>query len=148
MASIGAVTILTGKKVQEVCDVVPNFAGVAGRMEVVSSNPLVIVDFAHTDDGMISRSLWIGYGQDKRIIRFVGFWEAREGGLGGLGKPKKEPLRNWGLARVRLFKGFGQKRGLFVVNQRAELISQGRLGREPQGNQDFSRGILLPRGVI
>jgi len=53
MAAISSVVILTGKKIQEVCEVVPNFAGVAGRMEVVSTNPLVIVDFAHTDDGMI-----------------------------------------------------------------------------------------------
>lgn len=53
MAAIGACTILTGRNVSEVCEVVSNFAGVAGRMEVVSTNPLVIVDFAHTDDGMI-----------------------------------------------------------------------------------------------
>lgn len=53
MASIGATTMLTGRNIMEVCEVVENFAGVAGRMEVVSRNPLVIVDFAHTDDGMI-----------------------------------------------------------------------------------------------
>ncbi|CAA6809208.1 MAG: UDP-N-acetylmuramoylalanyl-D-glutamate--2,6-diaminopimelate ligase (EC [uncultured Sulfurovum sp.] len=53
MAAIGACTMLTGRNVMEVCEVVSNFAGVAGRMEVVSTNPLVIVDFAHTDDGMI-----------------------------------------------------------------------------------------------
>jgi UDP-N-acetylmuramoyl-L-alanyl-D-glutamate--2,6-diaminopimelate ligase len=53
MASIGATVMLTGKSIEEVCEVVPNFAGVAGRMEVVNSNPLVIVDFAHTDDGMV-----------------------------------------------------------------------------------------------
>ena len=53
MASIGATVMLTEKSIDEVCRVVPNFAGVAGRMEVVSINPLVIVDFAHTDDGMI-----------------------------------------------------------------------------------------------
>lgn len=53
MASIGATVILTGRGIQEVCDVVENFAGVAGRMEVVSTHPLVIVDFAHTDDGML-----------------------------------------------------------------------------------------------
>jgi UDP-N-acetylmuramoyl-L-alanyl-D-glutamate--2,6-diaminopimelate ligase len=40
MAGIGATVILTGKSLQEVCEVVPNFAGVAGRMEVVSQNPL------------------------------------------------------------------------------------------------------------
>lgn len=53
MAAIGACTMLTGRNVMEICEVIENFAGVAGRMEVVSRNPLVIVDFAHTDDGMV-----------------------------------------------------------------------------------------------
>ena len=53
MAAIGACTILTKRNVTEICEVVENFAGVAGRMEVVSRDPLVIVDFAHTDDGML-----------------------------------------------------------------------------------------------
>ena len=52
MAAVGSVVMLTGRKVEEVCEVVENFAGVAGRMEVVSREPLVIVDFAHTDDGI------------------------------------------------------------------------------------------------
>ncbi|DAB40028.1 MAG TPA: UDP-N-acetylmuramoyl-L-alanyl-D-glutamate--2,6-diaminopimelate ligase [Sulfurovum sp. UBA12169] len=52
MAAVGSVAMLTGKKVEEICEVVENFAGVAGRMEVVSRDPLIIVDFAHTDDGM------------------------------------------------------------------------------------------------
>lgn len=52
MAAIGAVHILTGKKLEEIADVVDNFAGVSGRMEQVSELPNVIVDFAHTPDGM------------------------------------------------------------------------------------------------
>ena len=52
MAAIGSVQMLTNRDIEEVCEVVENFAGVSGRMEVVSSNPLVIVDFAHTEDGM------------------------------------------------------------------------------------------------
>ena len=52
MAAIGATHILTGRKLEEVCDVVDNFAGVSGRMEQVSEIPNVIVDFAHTPDGM------------------------------------------------------------------------------------------------
>ena len=52
MAAIGSVQMLTGREIQEICDVVEHFAGVAGRMEVVSRDPLVIVDFAHTDDGI------------------------------------------------------------------------------------------------
>jgi len=52
MAAVGSVVMITDKNIQEVCEVVENFAGVSGRMEVVSRNPLVVVDFAHTDDGM------------------------------------------------------------------------------------------------
>jgi UDP-N-acetylmuramoyl-L-alanyl-D-glutamate--2,6-diaminopimelate ligase len=52
MAAISATHILTGKKLQEVADVVDNFAGVSGRMEQVCAAPNVIVDFAHTPDGM------------------------------------------------------------------------------------------------
>ncbi|MEA3331581.1 MAG: UDP-N-acetylmuramoyl-L-alanyl-D-glutamate--2,6-diaminopimelate ligase [Campylobacterota bacterium] len=52
MAAIGAVHILTGKKLEEVVEVVDNFAGVSGRMEQVCELPNVIVDFAHTPDGM------------------------------------------------------------------------------------------------
>lgn len=52
MAAIAATHILSGKKLEDVCDVVENFAGVSGRMEQVSQNPNVIVDFAHTPDGM------------------------------------------------------------------------------------------------
>ena len=52
MAAVGAVEMLTNRPLEEICDVVEYFAGVSGRMEVVSRDPLVIVDFAHTDDGM------------------------------------------------------------------------------------------------
>jgi len=52
MAAIGSVQMLTKRPIEEVCEVVEHFAGVSGRMEVVSRDPLVIVDFAHTDDGM------------------------------------------------------------------------------------------------
>jgi len=52
MASIGAVQMLTKRPLDEICEVVENFAGVAGRMEVISTEPLVIVDFAHTQDGI------------------------------------------------------------------------------------------------
>lgn len=51
-AAIAATHLLTAKKLEEVCEVVDNFAGVSGRMEQVSVEPNVIVDFAHTPDGM------------------------------------------------------------------------------------------------
>lgn len=51
-AAIAAVHLLSGHSLSEIAGVTENFFGVSGRMERVSENPLVIVDFAHTPDGM------------------------------------------------------------------------------------------------
>ncbi len=51
LGAIGGIKLLTDKSLREICDQVENFGGVAGRMESVSREPLVIVDFAHTPDG-------------------------------------------------------------------------------------------------
>jgi len=51
-AAIASVKLITEYSLEEICATVDNFAGVSGRMEVVSERPLVIVDFAHTPDGM------------------------------------------------------------------------------------------------
>ncbi len=50
--AVAAVNLLTKKPLQEICNVVEYFGGVSGRMEVVHNEPLIIVDFAHTPDGM------------------------------------------------------------------------------------------------
>ena len=52
MAAISATHLITDKSLEEIADVVDNFAGVSGRMEQVCATPNVIVDFAHTPDGM------------------------------------------------------------------------------------------------
>jgi len=52
MGAIAAVHLLSGKTLEELADVVDNFAGVSGRMEQICAAPNVIVDFAHTPDGM------------------------------------------------------------------------------------------------
>ncbi len=52
MAAIGAVDLLVAEKLEKIVEVVDNFAGVSGRMEQVCELPNVIVDFAHTPDGM------------------------------------------------------------------------------------------------
>jgi len=51
-AAIASVKLVTEHSLEDICEVVDNFAGVSGRMEVVSDRPLIIVDFAHTPDGM------------------------------------------------------------------------------------------------
>ena len=51
-AAIAASHILTKKPLEQICKAVENFAGVSGRMETVSTDPYVVIDFAHTPDGM------------------------------------------------------------------------------------------------
>ncbi len=51
-AAMAAVHLVSGESLEKITEVVENFGGVSGRMEVVSESPLVIVDFAHTPDGM------------------------------------------------------------------------------------------------
>jgi len=51
-AAIAAVDLIHSSSLKEITNVVDNFAGVSGRMQILSQYPLVIVDFAHTPDGM------------------------------------------------------------------------------------------------
>ncbi|WP_187647486.1 UDP-N-acetylmuramoyl-L-alanyl-D-glutamate--2,6-diaminopimelate ligase [Nitrosophilus labii] len=51
-AAIGAVKILENEPLDKICENIENFAGVSGRMEVINHEPAIIVDFAHTPDGM------------------------------------------------------------------------------------------------
>ncbi|MDD2781302.1 UDP-N-acetylmuramoyl-L-alanyl-D-glutamate--2,6-diaminopimelate ligase [Sulfuricurvum sp.] len=51
-AAFAAVHLVTDESLEKIADALENFGGVSGRMEVVSESPLVIVDFAHTPDGM------------------------------------------------------------------------------------------------
>jgi len=51
-AAVSAVNLLTKEPLQKICDQVEKFGGVSGRMEIVNLKPLVVVDFAHTPDGM------------------------------------------------------------------------------------------------
>jgi UDP-N-acetylmuramoyl-L-alanyl-D-glutamate--2,6-diaminopimelate ligase len=52
LAAIGAVIKLTNTPLEKICDEISAFAGVSGRMELVNSNPEIVVDFAHTADGI------------------------------------------------------------------------------------------------
>lgn len=52
LAAVSAVKLLTKKSLEEICAELENFGGVSGRLELISSDPKVIVDFAHTPDGI------------------------------------------------------------------------------------------------
>lgn len=51
-AAIAAVDMLTDVGMERITEYVENFGGVGGRMEIVSTSPFVVVDFAHTPDGI------------------------------------------------------------------------------------------------
>ncbi len=50
--ALKAAEILSGESLDNLKEIAKRFSGVLGRMEIVSNNPLVIIDFAHTPDGM------------------------------------------------------------------------------------------------
>lgn len=52
IAAISAVYLTTKEDLKKICKSIENFSSVSGRVEVVSKQPLIIVDFAHTPDGM------------------------------------------------------------------------------------------------
>jgi UDP-N-acetylmuramoyl-L-alanyl-D-glutamate--2,6-diaminopimelate ligase len=80
-AAIAAVHMTTNKSLTEICEAVENFAGVSGRMETLSLNPYIIVDFAHTPDGM--KEVLQSFGHKDIIVVF---------GAGGNRDKQKRPL--------------------------------------------------------
>lgn len=69
MAAIAAAHIATKRELDEICEAIENFGGVSGRMEIASDEPLVVVDFAHTPDGMVKV---LESFKDKKIITVFG----------------------------------------------------------------------------
>lgn len=52
LASVSAIHILSKQPLVDICKHIPNFLGVSGRAEVVHLHPTVVIDFAHTADGI------------------------------------------------------------------------------------------------
>ncbi|GAA7321197.1 UDP-N-acetylmuramoyl-L-alanyl-D-glutamate--2,6-diaminopimelate ligase [Helicobacter pylori] len=52
LAGVLGVKLLTQLPLEAITPLLENFYGVKGRLEIVHSKPLVVVDFAHTIDGM------------------------------------------------------------------------------------------------
>jgi UDP-N-acetylmuramoyl-L-alanyl-D-glutamate--2,6-diaminopimelate ligase len=52
LAVISSIKALIDTPLLDITKIINNFMGIKGRMEVVSINPLIIIDFAHTPDGM------------------------------------------------------------------------------------------------
>ncbi len=52
LAAIAGVDLITSDNLEDIVQKVDNFAGVSGRMEQVCNKPNIIIDFAHTPDGI------------------------------------------------------------------------------------------------
>ena len=68
-AAVASVDLITNNSLEEITQIVENFAGVSGRMETLSHEPYIIVDFAHTHDGM--KAVMESF-KDKQIIVVFG----------------------------------------------------------------------------
>jgi|GEM_PF-5322492 len=67
LAVAGALA-LTGKELEQILAIASQFEGVPGRMEVISHFPLIIIDYAHTPEG-IERVLE-GTGAIQKVVLF------------------------------------------------------------------------------
>lgn len=118
LAAIGAVKLLEDFSLQEICEKLENFGGVLGRMQVVHQNPLIIVDFAHTEDGM--EKIFQSFLHKKIVVVF---------GAGGDRDRSKRP--KMGLCAAK----YAQKLYITSDNPRSEIpsaIMQEILGGIPQ----------------
>ena len=68
LAAVAAVHLLTNAELERIVALAENFGGVKGRMEVVHTSPLIIVDFAHTEDGM--RQIFESFLHRKVVVVF------------------------------------------------------------------------------
>lgn len=118
LAAIGAVKLLEDFPLREICEKLENFGGVLGRMQVVHQNPLIIVDFAHTEDGM--EKIFQSFLHKKIVVVF---------GAGGDRDRSKRP--KMGLCAAK----YAQKLYITSDNPRSEIpnaIMQEILGGIPQ----------------
>lgn len=101
--AVSAVILLEDPKETELENAVQNFGGVSGRMQLVHQNPAVIVDFAHTPDGM--EKVLESLKSDQIVVLF---------GAGGDRDKTKRPL----MAKVA--QRFGKKVYITSDNPRTE----------------------------
>ncbi|TLD86078.1 UDP-N-acetylmuramoyl-L-alanyl-D-glutamate--2,6-diaminopimelate ligase [Helicobacter sp. MIT 05-5294] len=107
LAAIGAVKLLENAPLGEICEKLENFGGVLGRMQVVNQKPLIIVDFAHTEDGM--EKIFQSFLHQKISVVF---------GAGGDRDKSKRP--KMGLCAAK----YAQKLYITSDNPRSEIPSQ------------------------
>lgn len=81
LAAISGIYLLNMISLEKILQSVAKFNGVSGRMEIVSKHPLIIVDFAHTSDGM--ERIFQSFLDKKIVVLF---------GAGGDRDKSKRPL--------------------------------------------------------
>lgn len=126
---------------QDLCVKAQNFGGVSGRMEVVSENPLVIVDFAHTHDGM--EKIFESFKGRKIVVLF---------GAGGDRDPTKRPkmgaVAQTYAQRIYLTSdNLRTENPLEIINQIAQGLDSKRLQEQGRLIIELNRLRALERAV-
>jgi UDP-N-acetylmuramoyl-L-alanyl-D-glutamate--2,6-diaminopimelate ligase len=123
LSAVIAVKMVTLKPLADICDVVENFGGVSGRLEVIHTDPLIVIDFAHTEDGM--KSVFNAFDDQKIAVVF--------GAGGDRDRSKRAPMG-------RMASKFARKIYLTSDNPRSE---------EPLTIiEDIKSGIIGPSKVF
>ncbi|STP12537.1 UDP-N-acetylmuramoylalanyl-D-glutamate--2,6-dia mi ligase [Helicobacter mustelae] len=163
MACVLCVRELFGLEMEQILSSLQDFGGVSGRMEVVCQNPMVIVDFAHTHDGI-----------EKILQGFLGQSLSVVFGAGGDRDRSKRPLmgevvRKYAkkiyvtsdnprsedpMSIIRdILEGIEDREGVVVLPDRYEAIKKALDHQEPGeilfvlGKGDETHQILVDRVV-
>lgn len=152
-AAVASVNLLTKIPLQKIGEAVEYFGGVAGRMEVINENPLIIVDFAHTPDGI-----------DKVLNNFLDYDIITVFGAGGDRDKQKRPLMAKAVEKHskhiivtsdnprfedpdqivdNILSGFNNKENIEVEQNRAQAIKNGILKSKEYQNPIV---IILGKG--
>lgn len=68
LAAIATTTKLTSLSLTQISQSLQSFQGVEGRMEIISTCPLIVVDFAHTQDGI--EKVLSSFSGQKNVVLF------------------------------------------------------------------------------
>jgi len=120
--AIKTAELLTKENIEKIKNIAKSFEGVAGRMEIVNKNPLIIIDFAHTPDGM---EKVLNAVDGKKIVVF---------GAGGNRDKEKRPLMGEVASKYAEF--------IFVTNDNPRCENPKEIAN------DIVKGISKPYKII
>ena len=120
--ALKSASLITGENIEDLKDLLKDFKGVSGRMEVVCKDPLIIVDFAHTPDGIekVLKSM-----EGKKIVVF---------GAGGNRDREKRALMGEAVSKYADF--------AIITNDNPRCENPMEIAKEIQ------KGVTIPNEIV